>query len=291
MTVFARDAASSRQVWSAEAGYPGDADYRDFYRDIGFDLGLDYIKPFLPDGNRTFTGIKYFRITDCSSDRKKPYNREKALRKAEMHAGDFIRSREEQMLSLRKRLKIRPVVTAAFDAELFGHWWFEGPEWLNHLLRKGSGRPGSFRFTTPSEFIAENPATEVLNPSLSSWGQKGYSATWIDASNSWIYKHMHRAAKLMEEVSGKNIRARGLAKRALNQAARELLLAQASDWAFMMQKDKASEFAAGKFTEHIANFFTLYREITARTISREHLAFLEQKNNIFSDIDFRVYAG
>ncbi|MFZ2198350.1 MAG: 1,4-alpha-glucan branching protein domain-containing protein, partial [Thermodesulfovibrionales bacterium] len=147
------------------------------------------------------------------------------------------------------------------------------------------------RFVTPSEFIAENPASEIFNPSLSSWGQKGYSSTWIDKSNSWIYKHMHRAAKRMEEMAGKNLRARGLLKKALNQAAKELLLAQASDWAFMMQKEKASEFAARKFTEHINNFSILYHEITTGRISREHLALLEHKDNIFPDIDFRIYAG
>jgi 1,4-alpha-glucan branching enzyme len=290
ITAFARDNISSRQVWSAREGYPGDADYRDFYRDIGFDLDLDYIGPYLPDGIRTFTGLKYFRITNRRSDRKKPYDREKALQKAKIDAEDFIKRRERQMLSLNRRMKIRPLITATFDAELFGHWWFEGPEWLGHLLRKGAGRGKLLRFVTPSEFIAENPATEILNPSLSSWGQKGYSSTWIGASNSWVYKHMHRAAKRMHAVSVKNIKARGLKKRALNQAARELLLAQASDWAFMMQKEKASEFAIRKFTEHITNFSTLYHEITAGRINGEHLAFLELKNNIFSDIDFRIYA-
>ncbi len=290
-TVFARDSIASRQVWSAQKGYPGDPDYRDFYRDIGFDLDYDYIKPYLPDGIRTFTGIKYFRITNRKSDRKKSYNRAKALQKAKIHAENFIESRQRQILSLNKRLKINPVITAAFDAELFGHWWFEGPEWLDHLLRKGSGKGKLFRFITPSEFIVKNPATEILNPSLSSWGLKGYSATWIDPSNSWVYKHMHRAAKCMREISGKNIKARGLVKKALNQAARELLLAQASDWAFMMQKDKASEFATRKFTEHIVNFFALYQEITSGSINRERLTFLEHKDNIFSDIDFRIYAG
>lgn len=291
ITVFARDTLSSRQVWSAQEGYPGDADYRDFYRDIGFDLDLDYIKPYLPDSIRTFTGIKYFRITDRKSDRKKPYNREKALRKAGIHARNFLKSREKQILSLNRSLKISPLITAAFDAELFGHWWFEGPEWLNHLLRKGPGKGKLLRFITPSEFIAENPATEILSPTLSSWGQKGYSSTWIDTSNSWVYKHMHRAAKRMREMAGKNLRARGLVKRALDQAARELLLAQASDWAFMMQKEKASEFAKRKFTEHITNFSTLYHEINSGRINKEHLAALEQKDNIFSDIDFRIYAG
>ena len=236
ITAFARDNISSRQVWSAREGYPGDAAYRDFYCDIGFDLDLDYIGPYLPGGIRTFTGLKYYRITNRNSARKKPYNREKALQKSKIHAADFIKRREKQILSLNRSLKIRPLITAAFDAELFGHWWFEGPEWLNHMLRKGAGNRKAFRFVTPSEFIAENPATEILNPSLSSWGQKGYSSTWIGTSNSWVYKHIHKAAKRMREISAKNITARGWEKRALNQAARELLLAQSSDWVFMMQK-------------------------------------------------------
>jgi len=290
LTVFARDAQSSRQVWSAREGYPGDADYRDFYRDIGFDLDLDYIGPYLPDGMRTFTGMKYYRIMRRKSDAKKPYDRKKALQKTAIHAGHFLKSREKQILALNARLKVRPLITAAFDAELFGHWWFEGPEWLNLLFRKGTRSGKLFRFTTPTEFIAENPSAEILKPSLSSWGMQGYSSTWIDTSNSWVYKHMHRAAKRMAEMAAKNLKAKGLAKRALDQAARELLLAQASDWAFMMQKEKASEFATMKFTEHITNFSGLYHEITSGRINGERLAFLERKNNIFSDIDFRIYA-
>lgn len=291
ITVFPRDALSSRQVWSAHTGYPGNAAYRDFYRDIGFDLDLDYLKPYLPDGIRTFTGIKYFRITNSRSDRKKPYQRQQALRKAKEHASHFLKSRERQILSLDRRLKDRPLITAAFDAELFGHWWFEGPEWLSHLLRSGSAKRSMFRFTTPSEFIAENPASAVFMPSLSSWGGRGYSATWVDPSNSWIYRHLHRAAKRMREMSEVHRNARGMVKRALNQAARELLLSQASDWSFMMQKERASAFAQTKFTEHMTNFSMLSREIASGRIRKEHLALLEQKNNLFPDIDFRIYAG
>ena len=94
----------------------------------------------------------------------------------------------------------------------------------------------------------------------------------------------------MRDMAGKNIKARGLLKKALIQAARELLLAQSSDWAFMMQKEKASEFAAKKFTEHITNFSILYHEITSGKINRENLALMEHKDNIFSDLDFRIYA-
>jgi 1,4-alpha-glucan branching enzyme len=289
LNVFGRDASSCRQVWSSREGYPGDADYREFYRDIGFDLDRDYIRPYLPDGIRTFTGLKYFRVTGNGSD-KKPYDRTKALLKAGIHAQDFLVSRERQISSLKRIKKINPLVTAAFDAELFGHWWYEGPEWLDHLFRQAPAKAKSLRFITPSEYIAENPAAEVLKPCLSSWGAEGYSATWIHPLNSWTYRHLHRAAKRMKEISMKNRGAGGLARRALNQAARELLLAQSSDWAFMMQKEKASEFAKRKFTEHIRNFSALHDEITSGKINRGELIRLEEKNNIFSGIDFRIYA-
>lgn len=286
--VFPRDAESSKEVWSSVEGYPGDFDYRDFYRDIGFDLDYKYVKPYLPGDTRTFTGIKYFRITGKTPD-KKPYNPEKALLKTKMHAAHFIKNREDQVLMLHQLLKIRPVITAAYDAELFGHWWFEGPEWLSFFLRKSSSFQNGFRFVTPSEYIAENSSMETVMPSASSWGSKGYSANWLDPSNAWIYRHLHRAAKLMVAVAEKNRDASGITKRALNQAARELLLAQASDWAFMMKTGNASEFADKKFREHIGNFFSLHDAVSTGQINDTELSFLEKKNALFPDLDYRLY--
>jgi 1,4-alpha-glucan branching enzyme len=286
--VFARDIESSKQVWSSKEGYPGDYNYRDFYRDIGFDLDFDYIKPYLPGGTRTFTGIKYFRITD-KSDNKKPYISEQAIDRAELHAEHFLKSRTKQIMSIHDKLLFRPVVTATYDAELFGHWWYEGPEWLNFVLRKGSETGAPFRFVTPTEYISENPVDQTVKPSMSSWGYKGYSSTWVDASNSWIYRHLHRAAKLMIETSSSNINAKGLLERTLNQVARELLLAQASDWPFMMKTGNAGNFAKNKFKEHIGNFFSLHRGIVSKSINETDLSVLEKKNNIFPDLDFRLY--
>lgn len=288
VAAFARDVDSSKQVWSAAEGYPGDFDYRDFYRDLGFDLDYEYIEPYLPGGTRTFTGMKYYAITG-KSDLKKPYIRERALAKAKLHAEHFILSRMKQVKELREKLSIKPLVTACYDAELFGHWWFEGPEWLDFMLRSGSMKQKTFRFTTPAEFLADNPRMETATPAASSWGFEGYSSTWIDRSNSWIYRHLHRAAKKMSDIAGRHERATGLLKRALRQAARELLLAQSSDWAFMMKTGNASEFAENKFREHIKNFFSLSSQITSHSINRRELSELEQKNSLFSDIDYRVF--
>jgi len=290
IVAFARDVESSKQVWSSAGGYPGDFDYRDFYRDIGFDLDDDYLKPYLPGGIRTFTGFKYFRITG-RSDRKRPYVPKQALTKARIHANHFVSEKNNQIMFLSERLRISPVVTAAYDAELFGHWWFEGPEWLRSVLTKCHRKKNSFRFTTPSEYISEHKEIQSAMPSASSWGDKGYNSTWIHPSNKWIYKHLHRAAVLLARISLRNIHARGLLKRALNQALRELLLAQSSDWPFMMKTGNAAAFAENKFREHLKNFLDLHREISSGRIEKTNLLRLEQKNNLFKDADFRVYVS
>jgi len=285
---FSRDVESSKLVWSSLEGYPSDSDYRDFYRDIGFDLDPEYLKPYLPEGIRTFTCLKYFRVTGRSGV-KKPYIEKKAFKKAEIHADDFAIVKKRQILLLREKLKIKPLIVAAYDAELFGHWWFEGPAWLNFLLRKNSHGKNGLQFMTPSEHIAEHGSMDTAMPSQSSWGEGGYSSAWINTDNSWIYRHLTKAAKLMKEIARNHFKASGLRVRALNQAARELLLAQASDWAFMMKTGNASEFARNKFIEHMKNFFALHRDIVSNRMNGERLSHLEAKNNLFRDIDFRIY--
>lgn len=286
---FSRDVRSSRQVWSSFGGYPGDFYYRDFYRDIGFDLDMEYLKPYVPDGIRTFTGMKYYRITGKGCQ-KKPYLRGKAIQKTKDHADHFMRAKVNQMLYLNKILASKPVITAAYDAELFGHWWFEGPEWLNSLFRKGA-RQKALSFIGPSQYLSEIRNCDSAMPSFSSWGEKGYSSAWINTSNDWLYRHLHHAANQMVEMSLKYSGATGARKRALNQAARELLLAQSSDWAFMIKTGNASGFAKNKFTEHMNNFLELEREIHSGRINNNNLSALENKNKIFADIDFKIFSS
>ena len=290
LVVYARDTDSSAQVWSSREGYPGHADYRDFYRDIGFDLDYGYIRPYLPGGIRTFTGMKYYRVTG-RTENKEWYIPEQGLQRAVQHAEHFMQARDRQVLFLRDALRIRPVITAAYDAELFGHWWYEGPEWLRAVLGSRRIRKRICRFITPSEYAAENNAVETVSPSASSWGRNGYSAVWLDTSNSWIYRHLKKAIGIMCRLSRAHGDATGLLERALNQALRELLLAQASDWPFMMKTGNAAGFAEAKFREHMGNFFDLSRKVSTGEIRQTHLESLEQRNPLFRDIDFRAFAG
>lgn len=290
MAVFGRDPESSKQVWSADEGYPGDFDYRDFYRDIGFDLDYDYISPYLHNGIRGQTGIKYHRITG-RTDEKAVYNREAALTKATLHSGNFMFNRERQIEFLASLLDRQPIVVAPYDAELFGHWWFEGPEWLDSLIRKSAYEQSVYRLVTPSDYLATYSHSQVSTPTMSSWGFKGYCEVWLNEANDWIYRHLHRASRQMIELACRYPKAEGLLRRALNQAARELLLAQSSDWAFIMKTGTMVDYAVRRTRNHVGRFAELFDQITQNRIDPDYLSHLEWKDSIFPEIDYSVYAS
>jgi 1,4-alpha-glucan branching enzyme len=282
LAAFGRDPDSSRQVWSSSEGYPGDYDYREFYRDIGHDLDLEYIRPYiLPDDVRVDTGIKYFRITGKGSH-KDPYVPEWAERKAEIHAEHFIAERLKQFERLASFMDRKPIVVAPYDAELFGHWWFEGPLWLNHLIRKTAAPGRGIRLVTPAEYLDEFPVNQSAEPCMSSWGSKGFNEVWLNDDTQWIYPHLDAAAEIMTNLVESRSSWNGLRSRALNQAARELLLAQSSDWAFMITSGGMKEFAASRTREHLLAFNRICEEIAGECIDGDRLKVLEARDDIFN---------
>jgi len=291
VAAFGRDIESSKQVWSSVEGYPGDYNYREFYRDVGFDLDYDYVRPYLPaDGVRVNLGIKYYKITG-KSNHKDPYVRQWALDRAADQAANFMFNREKQIEWLAGIVQDRkPIIVAPYDAELYGHWWFEGPDWINFLMRKMAFDQKTIKLTTPMEYLAENPTCQVATPSLSSWGFKGYAEVWLNGTNDWIYRHLHTAADRMVELARQFPNADGLLRRSLNQAARELLLAQSSDWAFIMKTGSHVEYAVKRTQDHVLRFTRLYDDIRANRIDEAWLSDIEYKDNLFPDINYRVYA-
>lgn len=288
---LARDTESSKQVWSAVEGYPGDFEYREFYRDIGFDLDFDYLKSHLHEtGIRSNLGIKYYKIT--GRDRQKePYNPKAAMDKAADHAGNFMFNREKQVEWLRGAMDRPPLIVAPYDAELFGHWWFEGPDWINFLLRKIHWDQQNIKTITVPEYLDQFPRVQIAQPSFSSWGHKGYCEVWCEGSNDWIYRHLHEDADRMVELARNHTDAGNpLRRRALNQAARELLLAQSSDWAFIMKTGTMVEYANQRTHVHVVNFNHLYEQIKSNEIDEPWLSQIEGRHNLFPDIDYRIYA-
>ncbi len=293
VAAFGRDIESSKQVWSSQEGYPGDPAYRDFYRDIGFDLPFETVQPYIhPAGIRTFTGVKYYAVTHRSLEGKKLYDPHVAYERAAEHAGNFMFNRERQIEHLRANMDRRPIVVSPYDAELFGHWWYEGPMFLELLFRKLHHDQGVLAPITPSGYLAEYATNQVATPSMSSWGEKGYGEYWCNGSNAWVYRHLHKMAERMVELARRFPSATGWQRRALDQAAREVMLAQASDWAFIMKTGTTVPYATKRTQDHVGRFTRIYTALTTGAeLDPAFLAEVERRDNLFPAIDYSVYAS
>ena len=320
-SVFGRDIESSRQVWSSINGYPGDFNYRDFYKDIGYEADYNYIKPYIAhNGIRVHTGIKYHRITG-KTDNKDIYNIQWAKDSAEMQAGDFLNSRTRQIENASKYMDKPPIVLCPYDAELYGHWWYEGPYWLYILFKKIYYDECNFELITPSEYLDKFPVLQECDPCRSSWGANGYSEVWLNPSNDYAHRHLHKAGDRMCELAYKfrdsanelqqlddkikqlkaekkpissitstsKYRNLKIQVRALNQAARELLLLQSSDWLFIITNNTMVDYAHRRIKEHTGRFTRLYNELNSGKIDTKFLKEIEEKDAIFPDIDYKIY--
>jgi 1,4-alpha-glucan branching enzyme len=220
-----------------------------------------------------------------------PYNAQAARQKAADHAGNFMFNREKQIDYLAGLMDRPPLLVSPYDAELFGHWWFEGPMWLEYLFRKIACDQKTIKTITAREYLEKYPRNQVLSPSMSSWGYNGYSEVWLNSSNQWIYRHLNQASARMVSAAEDNPNAHGLKKRALNQMARELLLAQSSDWAFIMKTGTHTQYAEKRTKEHLERFTRLWEGVQNNLIDTGYLDGIESLDNLFPDIDYQVYSS
>src|SRR2546423_370570 len=158
----------------ATHGFPGDPVYREFYRDIGWDLDHEYVRPYIQaTGDRKNTGIKYYRITGkVPLGEKQPYDPNAARERAETHAGNFLFNRTKQIEFLQAAFREGPppIIISPYDAELYGHWWYEGPIFLDYLIRKAAREQDVLRLQSPIDYLREYPEQQLAQPPMSSWG-------------------------------------------------------------------------------------------------------------------------
>ena len=291
IVAFGRDIESSRQVWSSEIGYPGDFNYREFYRDIGYEADYEYIKPYIAhNGVRVHTGIKYYRITG-KTENKDYYNVQWAKDTAEKQAGHFFDCRTAQIDFAAKHTQNPPIILCPYDAELYGHWWYEGPYWLYILFKKIYYNKSNFELITPSEYIEKFPVMQECQPCRSSWGANGYSEVWLNGSNDYAHKHLHHLGDKMVELAHTFYNETDKLKiRVLNQCAREVLLAQSSDWLFIITNGTMVDYAKKRIKDHVGRFNRFYDELMSGEIDETFLKYVEKQDCVFEDIDFRVYS-
>lgn len=285
---FGRDPECSRQVWSADEGYPGDGLYREFYRDLGWDLPMTALAPLIGDGPRRNIGLKIHRITGkVTLAGKEPYIPDMASERARQHARHFVQQRISQLQAIATTIDTEPLLVAPYDAELFGHWWFEGPQFLDAVFREAHRRRDEIRLTTPVDWLERHPVAQISEPCPSSWGDGGYWDVWLNGQNTWIYSHLQRAEERFVELATHMNAPSPLEERALKQAARELLLAQSSDWAFIITMATTVPYAVKRTRTHIQRLDLLCRDIETGAIDIARLDDFEGLSPIFAEIDWR----
>jgi len=300
VAAFGRCPATSRLVWSSKVGYPADPNYREYYRDIGFELDQGYLADFqYAEGVRSHTGIKYHCITG-PSDNKRLYDPDCGCQTAQRHAHDFVARCRDQLARMGGRMPFPGVIVSPYDAELFGHWWFEGPQWLHYVLREVADSGGDLALTTPGEYLDSFPVQQKAAPAPSSWGHKGYAEQWLNPKTEWLWRPLHEAAARMARSSAPaplpsdrgtaDHALASLEERALRQAGRELLLAQSSDWPFMITNGTTEQYARRRFNDHVNRFHYLLNSVDKHEVNPEKLAALEHMDALFPELDTTCFA-
>src|SRR5437867_2952671 len=232
---FIRDPRTTLQVWSREHGYPGEYAYLEFH------------KKHFPGG------LRFWRITDNSGDlgRKLEYDPALAVQKVGLQARHFV---ELVTATLAAAAAEGPaLVCSPYDAELFGHWWFEGPLWLEQVAREMARGAAVTPATLGEALAAVEPRATLALPE-GSWGEGGDHRVWLNRDTEWTWGRVYSAEAEWAAHLAATRAAKGDLARALTQATRELLLLQASDWQFLITTGTARDYAERRVAEHYAEF-------------------------------------
>ena len=281
---FGRDSQSTLPVWSSREGFPGDKSYREFHKDLGWEIDSSKL---LEKGISTSRplAIKYHKITgnDKSLGQKEFYIKEEAEKRVKEHAEEYLQQRFDQLKNLTHSSFFKPILIAPFDAELFGHWWYEGPLFIENIIKKASKY--KIKLTHLKEILSEKPSLQICEPCPSSWGQGGYHNYWLNDKNSWIVPEITKAGAIFVELSTRYKEDKSK-ERILKQAGRELLLSESSDWSFILRAGTTTELAKERIDRHLERFWKLINFIVdSDKIDLKFLESVEEEDKIFPDIE------
>ena len=284
VAIFARDSETTARVWQHDGGYPGDPWYLEFHKKHA-------------EGE-----LRYWRITDRQADlgAKQPYVPEAAFGMVSAHAAHFAGLLRERLHTHWEQTGEKGIVVAAFDTELFGHWWCEGPQWLTELIRQVSAYD-DITLTTCGAFLRDNPPQRPVPLIESSWGEGGDHRVWLQDSTQAFWRDVYQAETAMQRLGeaarGKKDKKMGaLERRILQQAGRELLLLQSSDWPFMITRQATPDHAERRIVLHRTNFQHCVRMAeqyqAGETLAENDWQVLEQmerQHPLFQDLDPSIF--
>ncbi len=286
---FGRDSEATLPVWSAKDGYPGNALYREFHKDLGWELPVETLNNIGLKEPRPL-GLKLHKVTsqNAALNEKEVYEPQLAAKRIKEDAKNYLQGRRAQLEKLNTQMAIKPLLVAPFDAELFGHWWFEGPSFLAELFLQANEE--KITFTRLRDVLMESRKLQLCEPCPSSWGRGGYHDYWLNETNAWIIPEWSKATNAMIASCSTKKRTKGNIK-LLEQAARELLLSQSSDWSFILRAGTTTELAKERIHRHLSRFWTLIRVLNGEEqLTKEALKNLEIDDRIFPEININNWS-
>lgn len=291
LALFGRDPFSAQEVWNRETGYPGHPVYREYHRDLGFEAEEGILDGFLPPGVEAApTGIKYYRVTGGDGT-KALYDPLIAAGQAARDASRFIDNRR-QLIARFPQTARTPLIVAPYDAELFGHWWFEGPVFLDALIRE-LDRTRDLKAVTLGGHLERYGPVGRCVAAASSWGERGYNHAWLRPETGWVHLQLHQAAETFDALMSRHAPGHDgfLERRLLRQAARSLLLAQGSDWTFHLGRGGGAEYAKTRLVGQLSRFAFLADALSQGRDPGERLVALERMDNLFPALDLAHFGA
>jgi 1,4-alpha-glucan branching enzyme len=284
--ILGRDYTAHKDIWDEKNGIALDPAFLDSKRDLGFELAREDLLHFIDSrGSRTPTGCGYWQRGTLPGQGA-VYEPELAKERVLAHARAFLENRISRLKSFKELTGRDGISLCVFEASSLGKRWREGPLFLEALFREGG-----VQFTNPEDYLFKQNSVDyqTLSPGFSSCCGTGYAEAWLDASNDWIYRHIFRSLDRMTELAERFPCDTGLKERALNQAAREILLVQECYWPQMMSIGRHAGFARSQIENSLRNFTTIYEALGSNYISTEWLTAVEKQNNLFPNINYRVF--
>ncbi len=282
LTLFVRDHITGYQVWSKHYGYPGDPYYLEFHK------------------QKDTSGIKYWRITGANLDLafKEKYSPEKAEERVEENAKHFAELITEILKKFKSETGLNGVLVAPFDAELFGHWWFEGPKWLERVIENLKIIDG-IEPATGKEIAKDYPKTETIALKEGSWGENNDHSVWLNENTKWTWEKLYKTEKsflnFLKKHKKKALNDHTLNK-ILKEAAKSLIIAEASDWQFLIHTQSGVDYVTERFDKHIDEVEKLLEiakgYLNTNELSDKDREFLERvgkENIIFNNICLEWY--
>ncbi|MGB3340180.1 MAG: 1,4-alpha-glucan branching protein domain-containing protein [bacterium] len=276
VAIFTRDPKTALQVWSGGVGYPGEPQYLDFHK-----------KKFP-------SGLRYWRVTDQKVDLalKQNYNPGVVENITEQHAQHFLSLCKELAEEYYTKTGKPALICTPFDTELFGHWWFEGPVWLYHVL-KAVEQDRDIELGTGSMLLKKFDPTKIISLPEGSWGEGGFHYIWLNKWTEWTWQRIYQAEDKFYELYDRYINTANTNEMAiLKQLGRELLLLQSSDWQFLISTWSARDYAELRFSRHFDNFMHLANLLEKKDVAQDEMNFLKdltEQDSCFADIDLSIF--